>query len=212
MQGEQSFRTIFFLLFTLMMLIRVVYGWQAWRRGESSWQTRDRVADREGRWSGVLRGFLFLYMLAVVAITVIAPAWAGLFAKAAVCASLCDVEGTGDVIERHGGEVAGHGPIFQSALGVNKDGADIATTVALHAFVHMMLPVLSPLCLGHFADLFKFFCDGFFMSFFGRGLGLSLFFVDAGHCGGFGIFLFACTGTVTALDAFDLIDGNTFDP
>ena len=139
-------------------------------------------------------------------------AWAGLFAEAAMCATLSDVECACDVIKRYGGEVAGHGPIFQLALCVNEYGADIAAAVALHAFVHVMLPVLMPLGFAHFADFFEFFGVSFFWEFGGRRRGLSLFFIDAGHCRFFGIFLFASTGAIAALDAFDLVDGDTFDP
>ncbi len=80
MLSEQAFRTIFFSLFTLMMAIRVYYGWQARRRGQSSWSEKDEAMDHEGRWSVLVRGFLFFYMLAAIVIYAINPTWLVLFA------------------------------------------------------------------------------------------------------------------------------------
>lgn len=79
MYSEKVFRIIFFLLFILMMIIRSYYGLKGRRRGESSWSVENEAADHEGRWCIYVRGFLFLYMLAVVVLYAISPDWLGLY-------------------------------------------------------------------------------------------------------------------------------------
>ena len=80
MQGEQPFRVAFFVLFALMLGVRAYYGWQGRQRGESSWSVEDEAVDREGRWSIVVRGLLFVYMLAAAVLYAVNPAWISTFA------------------------------------------------------------------------------------------------------------------------------------
>ena len=80
MESEFVLRILFFLLFILMILIRVYYGVNSRRRGNRSWQAETEAVNREGRWSIFVRGILFLYMLLVVALYVINPDWLSRFA------------------------------------------------------------------------------------------------------------------------------------
>jgi protein-S-isoprenylcysteine O-methyltransferase Ste14 len=75
MQGEQALRAVFFTLFFLMLGIRAYYGWRGRQRGESSWAVEEDTVDREGRWSVLLRGLLFVYMLAAATLYAVNPAW-----------------------------------------------------------------------------------------------------------------------------------------
>ena len=63
-----------------MIAIRVYYGWQARRGGQNSWSVEDQTADREGRWSVLLRGLLFFYMVFTVVIFAADPFWLSSFA------------------------------------------------------------------------------------------------------------------------------------
>jgi protein-S-isoprenylcysteine O-methyltransferase Ste14 len=74
-QGEQTLRAAFFVLFALMLGVRTYYGWRGRQRGESSWSVEEDAVDREGRWSIVVRGLLFVYMLAAAALYAVNPAW-----------------------------------------------------------------------------------------------------------------------------------------
>jgi protein-S-isoprenylcysteine O-methyltransferase Ste14 len=80
MESERFFRTVFFLLFVAMMAVRAYYGWTVRRTEASSWSVKEEAADREGRWSILLRFVLFLYMLAAVVLYAIDPAWLRLLA------------------------------------------------------------------------------------------------------------------------------------
>lgn len=80
MDTERTFWVIFFVLFITVMAVRAYYGWKIRRTDESSWFVENEAVEREGRWSIVLRLVLFLYMLAVVVLYAINPAWLGAFA------------------------------------------------------------------------------------------------------------------------------------
>jgi protein-S-isoprenylcysteine O-methyltransferase Ste14 len=75
-----GFRIAFFSLFIAMMAIRAYFGRQVRRaRGGRRSVSQEAIA-REGRWSLVLRGFLFVYMMAAVILYAFNPAWLERFA------------------------------------------------------------------------------------------------------------------------------------
>jgi protein-S-isoprenylcysteine O-methyltransferase Ste14 len=76
-EREQAFKVGFFALFLAVMATRAYYGWKIRRAGRSSWAVEEEAVQREGRWSVLLRLILFLYMLAVVALYALNPAWMG---------------------------------------------------------------------------------------------------------------------------------------
>ncbi len=79
MNSELGFRVIFFTLFISVLTIRGYYGRKARRTGESSWSVEENAIEREGRWSILLRLILFFYMLAVVILYAVNPAWLSSF-------------------------------------------------------------------------------------------------------------------------------------
>ncbi len=80
MTSEITFRSIFFVLFIAVFVVRVYFGWKVRRTDSSSWFVQKKAVEREGLWSIVLRFILFLYMIAVAIVYAANPPWLGSFA------------------------------------------------------------------------------------------------------------------------------------
>jgi protein-S-isoprenylcysteine O-methyltransferase Ste14 len=77
---ETTFRSIFFVLFMAVLVVRVYFGWKIRRANGSSWSVQQDAVKREGWWSIVLRFVLFLCLMAVVTVYAINPPWLDSFA------------------------------------------------------------------------------------------------------------------------------------
>lgn len=80
MASETTFRSIFFILFGAVLVVRAYFGWRIRRTNSSSWFVQKEAVEREGWWSISLRFVLFLYMMAVAIAYAVNPAWLALFA------------------------------------------------------------------------------------------------------------------------------------
>ncbi len=80
MNIETYFRSIFFILFIAVLVVRAYFGWKIRRTDRSSWFVQKEAIEREGWWSILLRFILFVYMIAVAVAYAANPVWLGFFA------------------------------------------------------------------------------------------------------------------------------------
>ena len=55
MNIELILKTIFFVQFIVLLIIRGFFGWKVRQTGQSSWSVDKKPAEREGKWSILLR-------------------------------------------------------------------------------------------------------------------------------------------------------------
>jgi len=73
MSMDSVFKTIFFVLFVALLVIRGFFGWKVRQAGHSSWSVSQDAVEREGKWSLLLRPILFICMLALVVQYAVSP-------------------------------------------------------------------------------------------------------------------------------------------
>lgn len=74
MNSDNIFKTIFFVLFVILLFIRLFYGLMVRKEGHSSWSLDKEAVKREGKLSILMRPLIFLVMLVVVVLYAISPA------------------------------------------------------------------------------------------------------------------------------------------
>ena len=73
MNENLVFKTIFLVLFILVLSIRAVFSIKQRHIGLSSWSVNEDAVSNEGRWSLLLRPVVFFFMLGLIVLYVIEP-------------------------------------------------------------------------------------------------------------------------------------------